>query len=334
MRGVDDREAGMHALSTSRKIGYALMATVLFLGGLELVLRVVLEEVGRATIPSQEVENHVRSAGMRYDPDLGWTWERVPQPEMGIDENAFRHPRIDKRKPPGVWRGFTIGDSQTYGAGVKWDETYTAVAERILREKTHGGKKVELINAAVSGYHSLNALRLIETKLLDWDPDVIVIDCFTFDSPREETLELKSNRFAGIRKYLFYSRIYYAMEFVIDRLRPAQPRRMHAGPVPGNVDTQHMGNHDLIVNLGIQRGYKTVFVDYPFWDQREDKVICLVEHADLPPGAPVVDACVALLGTGEPGSKLFLDNNHPTPHGHEIIGRALAETLLNADLGL
>lgn len=47
-------------------------------------------------------------------------------------------------------RILALGDSQTFGFGVRDGETYAAVLERLLRERT--GRPVEVLNAGVPGY--------------------------------------------------------------------------------------------------------------------------------------------------------------------------------------
>lgn len=350
----------MRELSFGRKLVYAGIATVGILGMTEGILRLVLREAARISIPAKSVEEHVQ-VGMAFDPDLGWTWKRVPQPEVGINEAGFRYGTLTLSKPPGTWRAFTLGDSQTYGAGVDSDKTYTAVAERLLNQAIQGQtiatsaggiQHVELVNAGISGYTSLQTLRLIEKKLLDWKPDAILIDNRTFDAPRDVGLPTPSARVAALQRILFQSRIYYVMRFVMDRLAPHQPRRMRAdavsqGPTPttsnlppreGNAETlksasvahrpPEFGNHSLIVERLEAQGIQVIFLTYPFWDSRQDRINCLAPQPELPADAPVAPVCEALQQDNHPPKVLFLDNNHPTVLGHSLMGQVVATTLL------
>ncbi len=318
-------------LPWTRKLLFGLLAALLVLGVVEGVLQITLRELGRVSIPAESVEIHVRG-GMAYDPDLGWTWSQLPTPAFGINKDGFRHPDVARNKPPGTWRGFTIGDSQTYGAGVDADQTYTAVAEQILRKHVAHPDKVELINAGISGYTSLQALRLIEKKLLDWDPDVIVIDCRTFDSIREGPLGAPSQGVATIQRLLFHSKIYYLLHFGIDRLRPIQPRRMHGDSEIKGAGRERFGNHEHIVTLGKEKGFGVVFLDYPFWEPEGDRIVCLAPPEELPKGQVVARGCLALQKSGHPPADLFLDNNHLKPLGNRIVGEALAQAILASPL--
>ncbi len=192
--------------------------------------------------------------------------------------------------------------------------------------------KVELINAGISGYTSLQALRLIQKKLLAWDPDVIVIDCRTYDSLREGPLEAPSEEVATLQRLLFHSRLYYVLRFGIDRLRPVQPRRMHEHSEIKGAERSRFGNHDLIVALGKQRGFGVVFLDYPFWNSANNHIVCLAPPEELPPGQVVARGCLALQQSGYPPEALFLDNNHLKPLGNRIVGQALAKAILESNL--
>lgn len=318
-------------MSWRRKLVYGLVMAFLMLALLELVLQITLRELGHVTIPAEGVEIHVRG-GMAYDADLGWTWRQTPDINFGINKDGFRHPDVSQRKPPGVWRGFTIGDSQTYGAGVDAGQTYTAYAEANLRNSSKNPNNIELLNAGISGYTSLQALRLIEKKLLKWDPDVIVIDCRTFDTIREGPLAAPSSGIAAIQRLLFHSRIYYLLNFGIDRIKPVQPRRMKENSTIKGAELSNFGNHDLIVALGRQKGFSVVFVDYPFWEPNEDRIVCLAAPEELPAGVPVGRACLELQKSGLRPADLFFDNNHLKVAGNQIAGKALADTLLETGL--
>ncbi len=322
------------ALSLSKKLGFSALAGLLALGALELGLRAFTREVGYASIPDETVRAHVEQEAMKYDPLLGWTRAELPMPKLGINAEGFRYGDVEQQKPAGTWRAFTLGDSQTYGAGVAAHQSYTAFAEQDLRQRLSDGRQLELINTGISGYTSLQALRLIRSKLLDWQPDLLVVDCRTHDSARDDVLDPTMN--AGrLRQLLFHSRTYYLLHFAIERLRPRHARPMRGGSLdtPAAELQANFGNHELILELTRREGIDLLFVDYPFWEtapqgsQKEDKVICLAPRRELPEGVPVAPICEALQRSGKRPSELFLDNNHLSVLGNQIAGQALAEAI-------
>jgi lysophospholipase L1-like esterase len=105
---------------------------------------------------------------------------RLPALEYGLnprDEDinplGWRGEDVAIPKPPGTYRVVAIGASTTYGFTPP-DETYPAWMERILHEQ-YGLSQVEVVNAGVSGYTTWNSMISLATKVLELDPDLVII---------------------------------------------------------------------------------------------------------------------------------------------------------------
>lgn len=309
-------------MTPARRFVFAGIVAIVGLALGELGARAFVYSAGQASIPDDQVRMHVAKGAMKYDALLGWTWSTLPQAQFNIDANGFRYgSALVQEKRPGQIRAFTLGDSQTYGAGLEWNETYTAVAERELRAR---GVDAEIINAAISGYGSLQALRLFEDRLYKWHPDFLIVDCRPFDQPRETNVAHQ----VGVTKFLdpilFNSKLFYLMKFSMELLRPDGAARM----VPNAAaDPARFGNHDLLIKRAAAYGVKVVFLDYPFWD-KNGGIDQLAPPDKLPVGAVISPVTAALQASGVPAEQLFLDNNHLSVAGAAIVGRALAETLV------
>lgn len=261
-------------------------------------------------MPEEMVWSHLQGGGadLVYDPILGWRRSQLPNWGLGVDLYGFRDRDTAMEKPPGSLRGFALGDSQTFGAGIAVDEAYAAVAERLLRERGHN---VEIINAGLAGYRSIQALRLIQTTLADFDPDFVVVDCQGQDSPHD-AMPSEDAGFRGLlRRGLFYSRLYRAARIGVEqtsaRLGGAEKRNLALpdlalpSPFPHQ---NHPGNHDLIHAWGQSHDIDGFFLDYPFCGAT---VRALLAADDLPAGARFVATVPALQATGLPVPELFLD---------------------------
>jgi len=288
----------------------------------EGVLRLIVHETGHASIPDKVVAEHVSRSGMKYDADFGWTWADVPVAVLGINSDGFRYAELTKDKPAGTLRGFTLGDSQTFGAGLDADKSYTAVAEQTLKAQ---GWPVQFINAATVGYGSLQVLRLLEFKVMQWHPDFIVIDCRTRDSARETRVLHQTDALTPVREFLFSSRIYYVLRLALPGAGGDKGRRLHAATTEEIHGGE--GNHDVIVEFAKNEGLPVVFLDYPFWDPATG-IGPRAPASELPPGVTVVPATAALLASGLPPSALFFENNHLAVRGADIVGHTLADTLI------
>ncbi len=312
------------AVPVWRKLLYAGVMTGVVLGAAELTARPLLRRVGYVSIPANAVAAHIANDAMAYHPQLGWVRHDLPNPFLGLNEQGFRYGPVSQDKPAGTWRAFALGDSQTYGAGVEADESWPFNAEVTLRGLVR--REVQLINAGISGYTSLQAKRLIELQLLDYDPDLVLVDCYIEDSLRDD---LSSSHLGGslLDRLTFHSRLVWMLRFGLDRLvRSGAPKGMH--PQQQRHDPRpKLGNHQLIMELGDREGFEVLFVDYPFMDG--DEITCLAPQDRLPPGAKVAPACAAVQAAGLPAAELFLDANHMNARGcaitGEAVGRAIAE---------
>ena len=294
--------------------GLTLVAALTLLeGGVRLALRQATWQV----LPTAEMRGFVTENELVYDPDLGWR----PAAGLKFERLARFDPTMYARAHPGRYRAFVLGDSQALGAGLTDDQAFGAVAERILTER---GLPVQVLNAAAAGFRSAQGLRLVESRLLAWAPDVLVVDFMRSDgAPMERDYGATRER---VQALLFQSRLYRVLWLGV-----AAARGESLGPVgnvqieaPDGPSSRGSGCHENILALARDRGIDVVFVDYPFVAHPARS---LAPADRLPPGVPVVPATAALVASGETPEALFLDNNHLTARGAAVVGQALADTL-------
>lgn len=88
---------------------------------------------------------------------------------------GYRNDEFTLEKPGGVYRIVTLGGSSTYDVSIKDNTaTFTAQLERLLKED-YGYQNVQVINAGVPGYNSWEILVNLEFRVLDLDPDLVII---------------------------------------------------------------------------------------------------------------------------------------------------------------
>jgi len=88
---------------------------------------------------------------------------------------GYRGEEFTREKPEGVFRIVAIGGSSVYTITVEDDaETFPAQLQTVLRER-YGHERVEVINAGVGGFNSWESLIDLEFRVLDLDPDLIVV---------------------------------------------------------------------------------------------------------------------------------------------------------------
>lgn len=120
---------------------------------------------------------------------ISWNLLCRPTPFLGYapipgtqDEGTFNAQQLrDSRdlrlpKPAGVYRIFLVGGSLVYGVGApSQDRTISAYLERMLNERVlWPGRRVEVFNAGVCGWTSTHERILIENRLSEWAPDMVL----------------------------------------------------------------------------------------------------------------------------------------------------------------
>ena len=90
------------------------------------------------------------------------------------DRRGFRGRSGPVPKPAGEFRIACLGGSTTYGSTVEAaEEAYPAQLQAELRRRTP--RNVRVVNAGASGWASLESLINLETRVLDLDPDLVIV---------------------------------------------------------------------------------------------------------------------------------------------------------------
>ena len=108
-----------------------------------------------------------RYLGFVTNPDF----DRPPNKHNAL---GFRGDEIVLPKPDGVYRIVCLGGSTTYSEGVQdYRQTYPYLLGEYLRAEGHS--EVEVINGGVPGYSSLETAINLQLRVLELEPDMIVI---------------------------------------------------------------------------------------------------------------------------------------------------------------
>lgn len=83
---------------------------------------------------------------------------------------------VSRQKPAGTYRIFYVGDSFTEGT-VPMDQSVPSLVEQKLNQlKADPSLKIEVINTGVSSYSPTLYYILVRYKLLEYDPDLVVVN--------------------------------------------------------------------------------------------------------------------------------------------------------------
>ena len=145
-------------------------------------------------------------------------------PTTNINSYGMRGPEISKEKADDVYRVMFIGGSTAFGSGSTSDET---TIPGYLQQKFNNenlDKKIEVINAGISGYYSLTEIFYIKNFLLEFEPDLLIVydgindsgysqDNQPFELKYEENPQIDSNVVKETLKQITF----YRTPFVVYR---------------------------------------------------------------------------------------------------------------------
>jgi lysophospholipase L1-like esterase len=249
-----------------------------------------LELLGRALIPPPEPK-----PGFVSDPELGWAlpvsaeyrWRDLP---VRTNSLGLRGPEPG---PPTGEDVLTAGDSSVFGDGVGQDETFSARLAALL------GPGAQVQNAGVPGYTCPQTRALVARVAERYRPDRLVI--YNLHS------DLRAGR-VGDAPYLGP-----LGGLGIGRLAAAAALWLRAGR-PGS---------DLEPALS---RYRDDPARAAMLERRAAYRAAMAEVA-AGSGSPCLELAPLFRASGMAPGEALLDEVHPSPAGHALIARALADLL-------
>ncbi len=128
-----------------------------------------LYSIRRVQNRTVEFDRHVF---WKFKPDQTMDIEGIYKEPVHINSHGFRGPDWRDKKPAGVFRVACLGDSSTFGWSVGEEDTYPYQLEELLEEECVFD--VEVMNLGVTGYTSLQGKELMRTRVMEWQPDLVV----------------------------------------------------------------------------------------------------------------------------------------------------------------
>jgi lysophospholipase L1-like esterase len=172
------------------------LASVTLAAGTVLATLLVLELAVRVALP-QDLGFFDGSAIKRRSAQPGLRHELIPGGHaagyvgvpVSVNRLGLRDRELAVPKPAGTVRILGVGDSVTFGYGVRLEETYLKVVEDRLNAGARGGVRYEVVNAGVEergldGYYQ--TLRALAPVL---EPDLVLVGIVLNDIQRYDDLE-------------------------------------------------------------------------------------------------------------------------------------------------
>jgi hypothetical protein len=146
-----------------------------------------------------------RDVGYSLRPGAEGWWQKEGLTYVKINSHGFRDREHTIAKPPGTLRIAILGDSYAEAFQVPLEQAFWSVMERKLQECPQAARpKVEVLNFGVSGFSTARELILLQKRVWQYSPDVIMLLVTPGNDIRDNSRAL--NRYASLPLPYFVSR--------------------------------------------------------------------------------------------------------------------------------
>lgn len=343
----------MAILAAGRKIAPAAILgnLVALLAGLlvmlvlaEVMLRVV--DLGHPYYSAPELYQQSADPRVLFEPRASFDGFSEGT-RIHTNSRGLRERELPLAKAAGVRRVIFLGDSVTFGPGVRDEEPFPRLVETALNAS--GAGPIETVNTGVVGYNTIQEQARLESAGLPYQPDVVVLtfvvndmlETFSIFDHQYEPTGLLAGMKVWLRRnsnlYRFTQDIYWRVGQEARRARegPTEPLRKR-DRLEERLATLHQ-----IVQQTHAAGASFVLVLYP--DNLDDPVSPgpsgerLTMREELTrfaarEGVPVVDLTAALGDVRDPRARQYRlrEDPHPSVEGHRVIAEALVRPVTAA----
>ena len=256
------------------------------------------------------------------------------------NSRGLRERELPLEKPPDITRVLFLGDSVTFGPGVRNEEPFPRLLDTALDDR------VETVNAGVVGYNTTQELAFFQEVGLAYDPEVVVLtfvvndllDAFSIFDHQYQPMGLFADQKMWLRRnshlYRFVQNLYWrlSLELLRRQTGPTEAAR------PRERLEKRLAEIAAIAETAQANGAAFLLVLYP--DNLEDAVSesatgqRITVRRELTgfaqrSGYPFVDLSDALGDVRDPRSRQFRlrEDPHPSAAGHRAIADALRPPL-------
>jgi lysophospholipase L1-like esterase len=253
---------------------------------------------------------------------------------------GIRGPDYPRQPPPGVFRITVSGDSVTMGHGVREEDAYPAVLERLLNADS-ADRRFEVINLGVSGLNIVHSLGRLELKGRFYNPDLVVYG-FTLNDiegggyvrntqEAQEAYGALLNRYAGSRSRLLRL-LWPRLVILAGSIRPLE------GSYAGALEHNYFHNRKTRLRLeeGLDRLVAVGRIDgicvHVFVHARPEQLFVLhpyrryyrlIEEKATERGLTVTQSYPQLSWHRAETLRRGALDAHPNEEGHRLLGEAL-----------
>jgi alginate O-acetyltransferase complex protein AlgI len=228
----------------------------------------------------------------------------------------------EKAKPPTTYRYALLGASPEMGSGVADDQTFETLLEAFMNQENDGKgpyARYEILNFAVGNYSPLQQLWILEHKVLDFEPNTLLVASHSSDE--EASIRHLVNRVrAGVDIPYDYLKEVLRIA-AVDRNTPADIAEARLKPYGQDVLSW---DYRRVVEVCRQRGIRPVwtYLPLPGMDIRKDSLATQTRLA-LDAGFVTIDLSDWAAHEDVKSLQEAEWDWHPNVNGHRLIAEKL-----------
>lgn len=327
-----------------RRLALALGSALLALAAVEIALRALgLPRIPSNATPVAGVEREGTVAGLPYElepnsrsihafpTDPRGYFARQGGIEYVVNSFGARDREYALEKPPRTHRIVVLGDSFTFGTGVRVEDTF---CDRIEAGLAGESCPVEVINLGVRGYNMQQEIVALEHRALALQPDVVLLVVFLNDAGGTAVsgaFNVGASVDSEDEPWSRWSRLvrWFRLE-ALQRAALAELVQSYREAFADGSPSWASFQADLRRAAGLcsERGARLALAIFPVLHSLDLQYPWRAEHERIAAfarslGVPVLDLLSAFLGQDAVALWVHPTNQHPNERGHAIAAQAL-----------
>lgn len=262
-----------------------------------------------------------------FDADNGLTYQ--------LNRHGFRGPDFPKQKPEENYRIMVLGDSFTFGEGVRYDDIFTSRLQSLLREKLT--PIIRVLNFGVSGWSTHHEIAFLRHAGRRFEPDLVLLVFVLNDANYAGGLDLFENFRHTYEPPALLRRSYFAGYVYARIAQHIVGRRYVSSLVESSLNKYRkwqktLGRLQRGKELAASIGAEFAVIVFPFmYELGEDypfgHIHDMVRSACEEYQIPILDLFDAFYGRSYPDLWVHPSDQHPNEEAHAIAAAAMARFL-------
>jgi lysophospholipase L1-like esterase len=288
----------------------------------------------------------VKGVDIQFKPHAEFRFDYDSNPRGYFDEqngltyrtnqHGFRGAEFPLAKPKGTSRIMVLGDSFTFGEGVKVEHLFTTRLQEILRARAE--PNVDVLNFGVSAWSTRDEINYFENAGRSFEPDLVVV-VFVLNDAGPDVLDLW-NDFRASYEAPFPLKYSYAASYLYSKHLRKNAGRQYIDALVGSALTEQDRWNRSLAHLSRGRqlaesiGARFAVVIFPFMYELNDSYPFLSLHELVAARCrteqiPCLDLLPAFKGQSYTDLWVHPADQHPNEKGHAIAADAIADFLID-----